>query len=80
MRTLGAEYRQLAEEPEEHYRMPDAFLDEQRQKLNRAKKESVLADPANLLTCLDFHQWVGKWKKVITGRRLSMKMKAANNV
>nr|WJH19578.1 Pre-mRNA-splicing factor ATP-dependent RNA helicase DHX16 [Euglena gracilis] len=39
---LAEEYKQLQETPEEHYRMPDAFIDEQRQKLDRAKKESVL--------------------------------------
>lgn len=46
MLELAEEYKQLQETPEEHYRMPDAFIDEQRQKLDRAKKESVLCRAA----------------------------------
>ena len=45
---LADEYQKLADEPDEHYHMPDAYLDEQKGRLDRAKKASALFPPPPL--------------------------------
>eukprot|EP00906_Rhabdomonas_costata_P005782 RCo008591 len=39
---LAKEYQKLSEEKEEHYHIPDAYVDEVKQRIDRKKKESVL--------------------------------------